>query len=146
MEKKFKVLRIIGTVWKVLAWITLIFGIIGAFGTLLASIFGGGFMGQMMRPYGQQGTPWAQGFGVVGGIIAFVVTLIIAVFYFLMLYAIGEMIYLFLDVEENTRITAQWISHLAPQTYTPAPPVYTPPPPTYPTPPPTYPTPAPGQL
>lgn len=146
MEKKFKVLRIIGTVWKVLAWIVLIFGIIGAFGTLLGSIFGSGFMGQMMRQYGRQGTPWVPGFGIVGGIITFVVMLIVAVFYFLMLYAIGEMIYLFLDVEENTRSTAQWISHLATQTYTPAPPVYTPPPPTYPTPPPSYPTPPPGQL
>lgn len=146
MAKKFKVLRIIATMWKVLAWIALSLGIIGAFGTLLASIFGGGFMGQMMRQYGQQGGPWATGFGIVGGVITFVVMLITAAFYSLMLYAVGEMICLFLDIEENTRITAQWLSHLAPQTYVPASSAYSTPPPAYPTPPPSYPTPVPGQL
>jgi hypothetical protein len=146
MEKKFRVLRVIGTVWKIVAWIVLILGILGAFGMLLTSILGGGFMSQMMRQYGQQGGIWTTAGGIVGGIVGFVIMLIVAVLYFLMLYAIGDLIYLFLDVEENTRLTSQWVSRLAPQAYTPAPPVYSPPPPAYPTPPPpVYPAPTPGQ-
>jgi hypothetical protein len=50
----------------------------------------------------------------LAGIAMFVVLLIIAVFGFLTLYAIGESVYLFLSIEENTRRTA----YLAQQPYT----------------------------
>ena len=42
MEKKFRVLRIIGTLWKVLAWIALIGGILSSLGILLTGILGSG--------------------------------------------------------------------------------------------------------
>ncbi len=146
MGKKFRVLRIIGTIWKILAWIVLILGIVGAFASLLLAILGGEMMRGWMGNYGpMRGVGPGLG-GVLGGIVTFIVTLILTAIYFLMLYAVGDMIYLLLDIEENTRMTAQWAAHLAPQAYTPAPPVYTPPPPTYPTPPPSYPTPPPGQF
>ncbi len=108
MEKKFKVLRIIGTIWKVLAWIVLIIGILFSAGMLLTSVLGGGMAGQLGLREGQMPLgPWA--FGVVGGIVTFVVSLIATVIYFLMLYAVGELIYLLLAIEENTRLSTQWI-------------------------------------
>jgi hypothetical protein len=99
MEKKFRVLRIIGTLWKILAWIVLVGGIISSLGILVLSIFGGGVMQQL----GQQAGQGAFLFNAVGGIIGFVVGLISSAFYFLILYAAGEMIYLLLAIEENTR-------------------------------------------
>ncbi len=99
MEKKFRVLRIIGTLWKILAWIVLVGGILSSLGILAAGIFGGGFMQQL----GQQAGQGAFLFNALGGIIGFVIGLISSAFYFLILYAAGEMIYLLLAIEENTR-------------------------------------------
>jgi ABC-type antimicrobial peptide transport system permease subunit len=44
---------------------------------------------------------------VVSGILGFIAGLIATIIYFLILYAIGEMVYLLLTIEENTRQTAQ---------------------------------------
>jgi hypothetical protein len=128
-EKKFTILRFVGTVWKVLAWVMLGGGLLGSLGILLTSIFGGGIMGGMMSQYGQQGS-WMTGLGVLGGVVAFVVSLIVTVIYFLLLYAVGELIHLLLAIEENTRLTARWIQRRpAPAAYPTPPPAYTPPPP-----------------
>jgi hypothetical protein len=147
VEKRFKILRIIGTIWKVLAWIALAGGVLAAIGTLVGSIFGGGVLGQLGQQYGF--APGAsQTFGLVGGIAGFVGLLIMSVVYFLILYAVGEVIYLMLSIEENTRLTSQWVqARPTPQAPAPAPPVYhtptptppPPPPPMTPTPPPTAP-------
>jgi len=109
MEKKFKVLRAIGTIWKILAWIVLIVGIVSSVGILLTSIFGGGMVRQFgLRPEQMPWAPRALG-PVVGGGVAFVVSLVATIFYFLLLYAAGELVYLLLSIEENTRAAAQWI-------------------------------------
>jgi len=56
----------------------------------------------------------------------FIVSLIMTILYFLALYAVGELIYLLLAIEENTRLAAQWIqARSAPVAYSP---------PSYPTP------------
>jgi len=127
--KKFKALRFIGTVWKVLAWITLIIGVLSSVGMLLASIFGGGVLSQFGQQYGEM--PWVSWvFGLAGGIVAFGVSLIFTIIYFLLLYAVGEFIYLLLAIEENTRLAAQWIqARSAPVAYPAVPPAYSPPPP-----------------
>lgn len=128
MEKKFRVLRIIGTIWKILAWIALIIGILSAIGILLTSILGGGIMREFGRQYGD--APWASwAFGLAGGLVAFAVSLIGTIIYFLALYAVGELVYLLLSIEENTRLAGQWIqAHSAPAAYAVAPPSYPPPP------------------
>lgn len=129
MEKRFRVLRIIGTIWKVLAWVALIVGVLASIGILLTSILGGGMMEQFGLEYGQ--TPGASlAFSLVGGVIGFVVLLVITILYFLLLYAVGELIYLLLAIEENTRLAAQWIqARSAAPVYPAAPPAYSPPPP-----------------
>ena len=129
MEKKFRVLRIIGTIWKILAWIALVVGILSSLGILLTSIFGGGILGQFGQQYGD--APWASWvFGLAGGLVAFAVSLIGTIIYFLALYAVGELVYLLLAIEENTRLAAQWIqARSVPAAYAVAPPAYSPPPP-----------------
>lgn len=138
MEKKFRVLRIVGTIWKVLAWVMLIVGFLASVGLLLMSIFGGQMIRQLMPP---EQMPWApQLFGVAGGVVSFLVSLIVTLIYFLLFYAVGELIYLLLAIEENTRLTSQLVqarpaplSPPAPRAFPPSPP---PSPPPFPTPPP----------
>lgn len=112
METKFRVLRIIGTLWKVLAWITLIGGILLAIGVLLTGILGGG--GAMLRQFGQEPSAMPGFVGVASGIAGFIVAVILSIIYFLMLYAVGELIYLLLAIEENTRQTMHLLQEEGP--------------------------------
>jgi len=105
MVRKFRVLRFVATLWKVFAWFVLIAGILTAFGVLGTSILGGGSMSRLMPQQGQ--IPWAPwAFGALGGVIGFVATLVVSLFQFIVLYAVAELIYLLLAIEENTRPAA----------------------------------------
>jgi len=112
MEKKFRVLRIIGTLWKVLAWITLIGGILASLGVLLGGVLGSG--GVLLRLFQQEtGVVPGAAVGVVSSILAFILVLITTIIYFLILYAVGELIYLMLAIEENTRQTMRLMQRSA---------------------------------
>ena len=101
METKFRALRILGTLWKVFAWIALVGGILTAVLILLAGILGTGEV--ILREFGQDPSLMAGVAGVVSGLIGFGVALVGALIYFLGLYATGEFIFLLLAIEENTR-------------------------------------------
>lgn len=105
MEKKFRVLRIIGTLWKVLAWITLIGGILFSLGILLVGVLGSG--DTMLRLWRQEMDMIPTAVGIVSGVVGFIVSLVATIIYFLLLYAVGDLIYLLLAIEENTRRTTQ---------------------------------------
>ncbi len=96
MDRRFMALRIIATVFKILAWLALIFGVLGAIGALL--------LGFTLS--GREGLLGLNVTGPLTGIAMFVVSLILAIISFLLLYAFAEFIYLFLSLEENTRRTA----------------------------------------
>jgi len=117
MERRFTALRIIGTVLKILAWIALLFGILGAIASL---VVGFGLSGQEAL----LGLDLA---GPLGAIAMFIAVLIVAIFNFLVLYAAGEAIYVFLATEENTR-RAAYILQQQYVTYQPGYPSPTPPP------------------
>lgn len=102
MEKKFRVLRFIGTIYKILAWIALVGGILFAIGSLVVMLVSGD-RGVMPHRF-QEFVP-----GALTGVISFLVSLVMAVLYFVMLYGIGEGIFLFLAIEENTRATVQML-------------------------------------
>jgi hypothetical protein len=106
MEKKFTVLRIIGNIYKVLAWIVLILGILAALVVLAAGVWG---ETRLARPYGIFPRPYAPLMGIAGGIFGALGIALGTGFYFLFLYAAGEAIYLALAIEENTRATAQYL-------------------------------------
>lgn len=110
MESRFTALRVISIVFKIIAWIALIIGLLGAVGGL--------FAGFTMS--GQQGPLGIDLGGPMAGIALFVAALIIAIFNFMFFYAIGESIYLFLSIEENTRRSA----YLLQQQYMPRQPTY----------------------
>ncbi len=102
MDRRFTALRVIGTIFKILAWIALIFGILGAIGTLILGFTLDNQLG-------------ISGFDVGGplaGIAFFIVILVVSILQFLILYAAGEFLYLFLSVEENSRRTAFFVQQL----------------------------------
>jgi len=114
MDKRFTALRVIGTIFKILAWIWLILGILSALGVLVA----GFTLGDQQMPLGLDVA------GPLTAIAAFVAILIITILYFLILYAAGESIYLILSIEESTRRVA----YFAQQQYTSQQPAYPSPP------------------
>ncbi len=112
MERKYRALRIVATIFKVLAWITLVIGVLGAIlfvvGVVWLSISGMGMQGPI-APY------YYRGLGGAPIVVSLIGALGIAlgpILSFLFLYASAEMIYLFLDIEQNTRETAY---HLQPK-------------------------------
>ncbi len=95
MEKKYTVLRVIATLYKIA-------GVLIALGTVLfviLEIVGAAASNQIMREFGFGGGPVVAFLSVIatflgGGLSA------------LGIYAIGEALYLLIGLEENTRFTA----------------------------------------
>lgn len=109
MDRRFTSLRVIGTIFKILAWISLILGLILAVGLLILGL----------TLSGEPGLLGLSLSGPLAGLAMFVALTITSVFGFLVLYAIGESVYLFLTIEENTRRAAilaqqQYASNQAP--------------------------------
>ncbi|MDQ3472361.1 MAG: hypothetical protein M3447_01360 [Acidobacteriota bacterium] len=103
MEKRFRALRTIATVYKILGCLILIFGVL-----ISLLLFASGLLG------GAAATPrdlsGALGGGIAGMFLA-VGVLLYALALFLILYGAGEAIYLGIAIEENTRETSQLLRH-----------------------------------
>ncbi len=85
MERRFKLLRVFGIIFKILAWGALFLGLVGAVGVVVAGSNG--------QPQGVPPSPLA---GVVVVLSAW--SLIFIIF-----YTVSEMIKLLLAIEENSR-------------------------------------------
>ena len=109
MEKKFKVLRFVGTLYKVFGIIVGVITILGLIGVCLMSVLGGTMMEQFQREFGP-GSGMNILTGAVGGIIAGFLVLLYGGGIAVTLYALGEGVFLALALEENTRKTAQTLS------------------------------------
>lgn len=100
--KRWKALRILSTVFRVLAWIILGFGALSVIGTIILAVVIGAALTA-------SNTPTTEGVGVLVGIYA-VVYLVLEVVYtalgFLFFFGAAELILLFISLEENTRATA----------------------------------------
>ncbi|HMN28961.1 MAG TPA: hypothetical protein PKE45_12490 [Caldilineaceae bacterium] len=104
VPKRFGVLRLVGWVLKIIAWIELVGFIIAAILTALAATGSG--LQQL------SGVPLFQGLlagilgSALGGVLAGLVVLLAGAVSFLFFYALGEVIHLQLALEENSRLTA----------------------------------------
>ena len=99
-EKRYNVLRVIGTIYKVLGGIVAVVTVLGAIGVCIASLAGGAAASRFAREMG------AGGLSVIGGLIGGLLTLLYGGGLAVTLYAFGEGVSLVLALEENTRATA----------------------------------------
>jgi hypothetical protein len=99
MEKRFTALRIIATLYKIAGVIIAIFVLLGVVFTVIsppAIDLGNGF--SFSRQTG--------GLGILFAIFAAIIELLVGGLSALGVYAVGELLYLAIHVEENTRFTA----------------------------------------
>jgi len=130
-QKRFRALRVIGTIFKVLAWIVLVLGLLGAAGVLIFSALGGMQLGDALGQ--REGALQGLAAGGLSGLGGAIMILLFTLLYFLTLYATGEAIYLALAVEENTREAALLLREMRQRPAAPAEapaPATLPPPPT----------------
>ena len=101
VKKKYKVLRLIAALMKVLAFVLGAILIIAG----LVMVVAGAAASSKTTTFSEPG-PAAFFTGVVGGLIA----LVYGVLVFIFLYAYAEWMYVFMDIEENTRMTNEMLS------------------------------------
>jgi len=94
MEKRFKVLRTISVIFKVIAWFIAVMSIIG----FVVMLIGGAALSQYSHRYGGPGV-----LGPLGGIAMAFYILIFGALWFVSLLAGAELILVILAIEENTR-------------------------------------------
>jgi magnesium-transporting ATPase (P-type) len=109
METKYRALRTIATIFKVLGWVMLILGILGACGSSAAVVFGGSTM-MGLGGAGRGGSDVSAVYSLVIAVVIFIVTIVTVGLYALLLIAASEGIYVFLDIEANTRQMAKHLS------------------------------------
>ncbi|MCE5260239.1 MAG: hypothetical protein LLG44_14450 [Chloroflexi bacterium] len=113
VEKKFKALRFASSLFKVLAWIALVCGIIGAFAVLVLGIAGGALLSNnpdLVEAAPSLSTLTGVFGGVVGGVIGFIGIIIVTLIVFVVLKATSELWEVYISVEHNTRLTAYYVS------------------------------------
>ena len=139
MEKRYKGLRFLGTLYKILGVIMLVITILAAVGICGTSILGAAGFETIGREIGAD-VVFVDFIGsVFGGIMVALVLILYGGFISLAAYAFGEGIYLLLAVEENTRnstlLLQRQVSVVTPPPQTQAPsqqPAATPDPPIHP--------------
>ena len=103
MEKRYRALRIIGTVYKAFGIIVGILTVIGDIGFCLMAVAGGSVFSRM----GASTQMGALMGGALSGLVVGIIGLIYGGALALGLYGLGEGIYLAISIEENTRATVR---------------------------------------
>jgi hypothetical protein len=96
LRRKYFALRLIAGVFKVLAWLAIVVGIVA----FILTIVSGGMFFNTMGSYG----------GLLMHIPMAILSLFIGFVVFIGWYALAESILVFLDIEENTRRCAQLLA------------------------------------
>ena len=102
VQKKYKVLRFIAVLMKVFAFLA---GGILVIAGVVMFIAGAAARAPSV---GNTSTDFATAF--LGGALTGLIMLVYGVFVFIFLYAYAEWMYVFMDIEENTRVTNEMLS------------------------------------
>jgi zinc ribbon protein len=103
VKKKYKILRLIAVLMKILAVVVGALLIIAG----LAMIVAGATASKSTPAFPDSG-PGAFG-GLVGGLVGGLIMFVYGVFVAIFLYAYAEWMYVFMDIEENTRMTNEML-------------------------------------
>lgn len=105
MKKKYGALRTIGTVYKIIGAIIAIFTILGAVGSCVMGFAGGAVFQGAANSFGSDPGLGTTELGLAG-VFAALWILIGGAIASISTFALGEGVFLLLDLEENTRKTA----------------------------------------
>lgn len=106
MKKKYGALRTIGTVYKIIGAIIAVFTILGALGTCVMGFAGTAVFQGAATSFGADTGVGQTEMGLAGIFAAFWI-LIGGAIASISTFAMGEGVFLLLDMEENTRKTAE---------------------------------------
>ena len=106
MKKQYKVLRFIGTIYKVFGIILGVITILIALGLCATSVLGSSTMSSLRGYLGSSSGVIGMFGSLLGGLLLSCIAILYGGVMSLTLYAAGEGVYLFLALEENTRATA----------------------------------------
>jgi hypothetical protein len=106
MTKKYKALRLVGTVYKIIGVIILVVTIIGAAGSCISGLLGSALLSGLADQFSINTSPAGSGGMVVVGIVTGFAVLLWGLIVGVTTYALGEGVYLLIDIEENTRLSA----------------------------------------
>jgi len=104
VPRRFPVLRILSTVYKVIGIIIAGVTLLTALGSCILQVAGSAVIIGLERDLGIS-LPVAGG-GIIVALILSLIILLIGALYAALIYGVGELISLFLAVEENTRLAA----------------------------------------
>ncbi len=119
MEKRYGALRTIGTIYKVLGIIVGVLAIIAVLAVCATGVIGGAGVSNFGRGLDNFGISSLFG-SILGALFGSFLLIIYLGGLAITLYAIGEGIYLFLALEENTRATVALLQRQVPPTQPPA--------------------------
>ena len=103
---KYRALRIVATVYRIIGWIVIVIGALGTCASSVAAVAVPSYMG---RQFGYRA---GAGLGVIEAVIILVIGLLYTGLIGVTLLALAEGIQVFLDIEENTREIARRIREL----------------------------------
>jgi hypothetical protein len=103
--KKYTALRTIASIFKILGIISMVITILLSLGSCLFFGFVGTSMNAIM--YNMTGSSGDSAATIIAGIITGLIVLIYGGFSSLMIYGAGELIYVLLDIEQNTRESSE---------------------------------------
>lgn len=104
MQKRFGALRVIGTIFKILGIIEGILAILAAIGSFILFAAGGNILNTMASSYNLQFN--VEGAGLLTGVIISILSLLIGLVWAITTYGMGDLFYLLIALEENTRASA----------------------------------------
>ena len=107
MAKRFRALRLLALLYQILAWVTLVGGVLaGIFAVILGIVSGrAGGPSPMVADFPLLN----RAVGLAAGIVVAFIIVLAGIIQFILLYATSEVIHLGLAIEQNTRETAQYI-------------------------------------
>jgi hypothetical protein len=107
MKKKYAALRTIGTIYKIIGIVIAIITVLGSIGICIMGFASGSLLQSAASSLGSNSGGLGGTEAGIAGIFAALWTLVAGAISAVTMYALGEGVYLLLDLEENTRKTAE---------------------------------------
>jgi hypothetical protein len=111
MQERYKALRLVATIMKLLGILTGILAILGAISVCGIFASSGSVIDQFLREFGYNSRSLGLFAGVIGGLLTSILPIMAGATLALILYAGGEAINLQIDIEENTRSTVWYLQN-----------------------------------